>query len=100
MKTLYANFENVKYELWKRYIRTLKTLNPNFENVWTNEQKSGPFRVNWNKPGTAHVGAISKAQNYKTGDPLGFVKLQLVAKYGKIEGETLWCNPKISKIVA
>ena len=34
-----------------------------------------------NKPGTAKVGAISKAQNCKRGDPLGFVKLQLVAKY-------------------
>ena len=33
-----------------------------------------------NKPGTAKVGAISKAQNCKRGDPLGFVKLQLVVK--------------------
>ena len=31
-KTLYPNFENVISELWKRYIRTLKTLYPNFEN--------------------------------------------------------------------
>ena len=36
-----------------------------------------------NKPGTAKVGAISKAQNCKRGDPLGFVKLQLAAKYQK-----------------
>ena len=36
-----------------------------------------------NKPRTAKVGAISKAQNYKRGDSLGFVKLQLVAKYEK-----------------
>ena len=36
-----------------------------------------------NKPGTAKVGAISKGQNCKRGDPLGFVKLQLVAKYEK-----------------
>ena len=33
----------------------------------------------FNKPRTAKVGAISKAQNLK-GDPSGFVKLQLVAK--------------------
>ena len=33
-----------------------------------------------NKPGTAKVGAISKAQICKRGDPLGFVKLQLVVK--------------------
>ena len=39
-----------------------------------------------NKPRTAKVGAISKAQNSKRGPP-GFVKLQLVAKYKKIEGE-------------
>ena len=37
-----------------------------------------------NKSGTAKVGAISKAQNYKGGGgALGFVKLQLVAKYEK-----------------
>ena len=36
-----------------------------------------------NKPGTAKVGAISKAQICKRGDPLGFVKLQLVEKYEK-----------------
>ena len=36
-----------------------------------------------NKPRTAKVGAISKAQNCKRGDSLGFVKLQLVAKYEK-----------------
>ena len=33
LKTLYPNFENVISELWKRYTRTLKTLYPNFENV-------------------------------------------------------------------
>ena len=33
--------------------------------------------------GKAKVGAISKAQNCKRGGPLGFVKLQLVAKYDK-----------------
>ena len=42
-----------------------------------------------NKPGTAKVGAISKAQNCKRRDPLGFVKLQLVAKYEKIKGGPL-----------
>ena len=48
-----------------------------------------------NKPGTAKVGAIYKAQNCKRGDHLGFVELQLVAKYEKNEGAgTLWCNPK------
>ena len=35
------------------------------------------------KPGTAKIGAISKAQTCKRGDPLGFVKLHLVAKYEK-----------------
>ena len=40
-----------------------------------------------NKPGTAEVGAISKAQNCKRGDALGFVKLQSVAKYKKIKGD-------------
>ena len=39
--------------------------------------------VDNNKPRTAKVGAISKAQNCKRGDSLGFVKLQLVAKYEK-----------------
>ena len=34
-------------------------------------------------PETAKVGAISKAQNCKRGDPLGFLKLQLVAKFQK-----------------
>ena len=38
---------------------------------------------NKNKPVTAKVGAIPKAQNCKRGDPLGFVKLQLVAKHEK-----------------
>ena len=33
LKTLYPNFENVISEFWKRSIRTLKTLHPNFENV-------------------------------------------------------------------
>ena len=33
LKTLHPNFENVTSELWKCYIRTLKTLHPNFENV-------------------------------------------------------------------
>ena len=43
-----------------------------------------------NKPGTAKVGALSKAQNCKKGDPLGFVKFQLVAKCEKkIKGD-LW----------
>ena len=34
-----------------------------------------------NKPGTAKVGAISKAQNCKRGDPLGFFNIHCVAKY-------------------
>ena len=33
MKTLCPNFENVIFELWKRYIGTLKTLYPNFGNI-------------------------------------------------------------------
>ena len=36
-----------------------------------------------NKPGTAKIGAISEAQNCKKRGPLGFVKLQLVAKFQK-----------------
>ena len=37
-----------------------------------------------NKPGTAKVGATSRAQNCKRGgDPLVFVKLQSVAKFLK-----------------
>ena len=35
----------------------------------------------FNKSRTAKVGTRSKAQNCKREDPLGFVKLQLVAKY-------------------
>ena len=31
LKTLCPNFENVISELWKRYIPPLKTLHPNFE---------------------------------------------------------------------
>ena len=42
-----------------------------------------------NKPGTAKVGTRSKAQNCKRGDLLGFVTLQLIAKYEKNEGWTL-----------
>ena len=70
MKTLYPNFENVTFELWKRYIGTLKTLYPIFENViselWNviSELKYLGWKVERmnNKPGTAQVGAISKAQ--------------------------------------
>ena len=52
----------------------------------------------FNKPRTAKVGAISKAQNCERGDPSGFVKLQLVAKnFLKIEGGTLWRHEKISE---
>ena len=40
-------------------------------------------RLMVNKPRTAKVGAISKAQKCKRGDPSGFVKLQLVAKHRK-----------------
>ena len=48
--------------------------------------------IKWtaNKPATAKVGAISQAKTCKRGDPLGFVKLQLVAKYEKrIKGRFL-----------
>ena len=41
------------------------------------------MKTDSNKPGTAKVGATSKAQNCKRGDHLGFVKFQLVAKYEK-----------------
>ena len=53
MKTVYPNFENVISKLWKRYIRTQKHYIRTEIRVdlsgksWTNEQKSGPFRVNW-----------------------------------------------------
>ena len=50
-----------------------------------------------NKPRTAKVGAISKAQNLK-GGPSGFVKLQLVAKnFQKIEGGPFGDMKKFSK---
>ena len=50
------------------------------------DRKNAPY----NKPGTAKVGAISMAQNCRRGNPLGFLKLQLVVPYEKkIEGETL-----------
>ena len=55
LKMLHPNFGNVIFELWKCYIRILKTLYanfetfyPNFENVWTNEQKVD-YSVNWKK---------------------------------------------------
>ena len=41
------------------------------------------LQLTTNKPRTAKVGAISKAQNCKRGDPAGFAKLQLVAKNEK-----------------
>ena len=50
-------------------------------NNWHNHSSVRMIRMN--KPRAAKVGAISKAQNCKRGDPLGFVKLQLVAKYEK-----------------
>ena len=97
VEALHPNFENVISEFWKRYIRTLKTFlselwkrfiptlktlhsNFNFENVtselwnvisdlksgltsrlksWGNEQKSGPFRVNWKKLPIVIVGPFS-----------------------------------------
>ena len=46
----------------------------------------------------AKVGAISKAQKCKKGDPSGFVKLQLVAKFEKkIEGGPFGYSKKIPK---
>ena len=48
-----------------------------------------------NKPRTAKVGAIPKAQNCKRGDPSGFVKLQLVAKYEQNLRGALWGLEKI-----
>ena len=53
--------------------------------------------VSKNKPRTAKVCAISKAQNCKKWDPSGFVELQLVAKYEKIWRGTLWGLEKISQ---
>ena len=47
-----------------------------------------------NKPGTAKIGAISRAQNCEKGDPLGFVKLQLVAKFQKTKGGPFGNNKK------
>ena len=48
--------------------------------------RKGPI-AGMNKPGTAKIGAISKAPNCKKGDPLGFVKLQFVANNEKIKGD-------------
>ena len=59
------------------------------------------FNATYKKPGTAKVGAISKAQkaqnflNCKRGDPLGFLKLQFSAKYEKNGRVTHWSNYKI-----
>ena len=50
-----------------------------------------------NKPRTAKIGGISKAQNCKRGDLSGFVKLQLVAKYEKKLRGALWGLEKISQ---
>ena len=36
LKTLYPTFENVSSELWKRYIRTLKTLQRTWETLQLN----------------------------------------------------------------
>ena len=49
----------------------------------------------YNKPRTAKVGAISKAQNLK-GGPFGLCETPAGCK--KIEGETLWRHEKISQI--
>ena len=58
------------YQEGQKCVRSCKFL-PKFSRL-TNKSK--------NKPGTSNVGAISKAQNCKRGDPLGFLKLQLVAQ--------------------
>ena len=50
-----------------------------------------------NEPGTAKVGAVSKVQNCNRGDPLGFLKLQLVAQYEKNEGGPFGEFKKISR---
>ena len=45
-----------------------------------------------NKTRTSKVGAISKAQKVSKivkGDPLGFLKIQFVAKYQKLKGHPL-----------
>ena len=42
LKTLHPSFENVTSELWKRYIRTLKTLYHNFEMLHPNCEKFYP----------------------------------------------------------
>ena len=50
-----------------------------------------------NKPGTAKVGAISKAQNLK-GGPFGLCETPAgCKKFKKIEGGTLWRHEKISE---
>ena len=51
-----------------------------------------------NKPRTAKIGAISKAQNCKKWDPSGFVELQLVAKYEKnLKGDRLGTRKNFPK---
>ena len=59
----------------------------NFELNYLKIQRS--VHCNNNKPRTAKVGAISKAENCKRGDPSGFVELQLVTKYENLKGGLL-----------
>ena len=37
-----------------------------------------------------HFEKSHSVENCKRGDPLGFLKIQFVAKYQNIEGGTLW----------
>ena len=50
-----------------------------------------------NKPGTAKVGAISKAQSCKKVTFWDFLTSVALQNIKTNESETLWCNPKISK---
>ena len=77
-KTFLVQFARPNALIWDH-----KISNNFYEQFWS-------VRVDWNKPRTAKVGAISKAQNCERGDPSGFVKLQLVATYEKkLKGDPL-----------
>ena len=65
----------------------------------TDEEKKGDLlllqKTTFNKPRTAKVGAISKAQNLK-GGPFGLCETPAgCKKFKKIEGGTLWRHEKI-----
>ena len=70
---------------------------PNFLNQLSSEILEGWTGGKYNKPRTAKVGAISKAQNFK-GGPFGLCETPAgCKKFEKIERGTLWRHEKISQ---